>query len=99
MALLCVAVWWTITVSDSGNIIMPSQLSTLKHEALSLPEQERAELAKDLLISLDGPADAEVRKAWDVEICRRINEIESGAAELLDAGEVLLKVKQRLNMN
>ena len=78
---------------------MPSQLSTLKQEALSLPEQERAELVKDLLVSLDGPGDSEAKKAWDIEICRRINEIESGVAKLLDADDVIKKVKRRLKPN
>tara|TARA_R110002167_G_scaffold2482_1_gene12553 strand:+ start:2872 stop:3108 length:237 start_codon:yes stop_codon:yes gene_type:complete len=78
---------------------MPTELANLKTNALSLPEGERAELAKDLLMSLDGPADTDVKKAWDVEICRRINEIEAGKAKLLDADEVLANVKKRLNLN
>ena len=77
---------------------MPSQLSDLKQKALSLSERERAELAKDLLVSLDGPGDSEAKKAWDIELCRRINEIESGVAKLLEPDEVLIKVKRRLNL-
>lgn len=78
---------------------MPTNLANLKNDALSLPESERAELAKDLLVSLDGPAEPDVKEAWDIEICRRINEIACGNAKLLDAEEVLAKVKKRLNFN
>lgn len=76
---------------------MAAQLSSIKNDALSLPDGERAELAKELLISLDGAVEPDAKKAWDIEICRRINELESGQAALFDANEVLAKVKRRLN--
>ena len=76
---------------------MPAQLANVKSDALSLPENDRAELAKDLLNSLDGSIEPEVKKAWDMEICRRINELASGDAQLLDADDVLARVKQRIN--
>ena len=77
---------------------MPSELTNIKHEALSLSERDRAKLAKDLLDSLDGQEEQNVNKAWDVEICRRINEIESGEAQLLNAGDVMTDVKKGLNI-
>jgi hypothetical protein len=46
--------------------------------------------------SLDGPAEHDVAEAWDIEICRRINEIESGKAELLDVDEVLARARARI---
>ena len=51
---------------------------------MSLSLGERAELARDFIASLDGPPDADVRNEWDKEICRRINEIRSGQAILLE---------------
>ncbi len=54
------------------------ELETLRNAALILSEQERAILARDLVASLDGPADDSVAEAWDREICRRIQQIESG---------------------
>lgn len=68
------------------------------NDALALPERDRAKLAKDLLDSLDGQEEQNVNKAWDVEICRRINEIESGDAQLLEADDVMAKVKKGLNI-
>jgi putative addiction module component (TIGR02574 family) len=77
---------------------MPSELTNIKHEALSLSERDRAKLAKDLLDSLDGDEKLDVSKAWDIEICRRINEVESGDAQLLNADDVMTDVKKGLNI-
>jgi putative addiction module component (TIGR02574 family) len=43
----------------------------LYEEALELPITERAELAADLLASLDGESDEDVESAWAAEIERR----------------------------
>jgi putative addiction module component (TIGR02574 family) len=44
----------------------------LYEEALELPLTERAELAADLLASLDGEADQDLEAAWATEIERRV---------------------------
>ena len=62
-------------------------LEEVSSDALSLPESERAELAHDLMASLDGPAEPDAENAWDVEILRRLAEIDSGTAELIDRAE------------
>ena len=72
------------------------ELDALKDAAMSLSEPERAKLARDLVASLDGPAEHAAAEAWDVEICRRINEIESGKAELFDIDEVLARARARI---
>ncbi len=73
-----------------------AELDALRNAALALSETERAKLARDLLASLDGPNEADVAAAWDIEICRRINEIEAGKSQLLDMDEVLLRARARL---
>jgi len=73
------------------------QFNELRSEALALTEADRAKLASDLVASLDGPAEDDAAQAWNVEICRRINEIESGSATLLDADEVINRVKARIS--
>ncbi|WP_144820862.1 addiction module protein [Marinobacter piscensis] len=72
------------------------ELEALRNAAMMLSEQERAALAKDLVASLDGPADEGVAEAWDREIRRRIQQIDSGEAELLDAKEVLSRARDRI---
>jgi len=51
-------------------------------EALRLDDNARAELAAELLASLDGPADSDAESAWDAEIERRIAAIEAGTVQL-----------------
>ena len=61
-------------------------------DALRLREEERAELAAEVLASLDGPADPDAEAAWEAEIRRRIDAIEAGAMEF----EPWDAVKQRV---
>jgi len=51
-------------------------------DALRLTPEARAELATELLASLDGPADSDAEAAWAAEIERRVDAIESGAVAL-----------------
>ena len=76
---------------------MPSAaLQQVRDQALELTELERAELAHDLLISLDGPVDADATEAWNTEIVRRVAEIDAGTVVLIDADEVTQKIRSRL---
>ena len=61
-------------------------------DALRLDLKARAELAAELLASLDAPADADAATAWDKEIQRRVNALEAGT-EKLESWE---SVKQRI---
>ena len=74
---------------------MGTDPEALRDAALALSEAERAKLARDLIASLDGPADDDVAEAWDIELCRRINEVEAGKAQLLDAEDVLARIRAR----
>ena len=51
----------------------------LYDSALQLSDSERAELAAWLIESLDPEVDNDVDAAWDAEIKRRIDELDSGA--------------------
>ena len=51
-------------------------------DALRPDVTARAELAAELLASLDGPADPDAATAWDEEIQRRVNAIEAGTEKL-----------------
>jgi hypothetical protein len=51
-------------------------------DALRLDVEARAELAAELLASLDGPADPDAAAAWDKEIQRRVNALEAGTEKL-----------------
>ena len=61
---------------------MPKAVRDVLADALRLEPDSRAEVAAELLASLDGPADADADAAWDAEIERRIAAIESGTIRL-----------------
>ena len=69
----------------------------LLNQALSLPDGDRAALAASLLQSLDDHVDPDLDAAWDVEIKRRIAEIDNGDVELVPWESVMAKMKQRIN--
>jgi len=63
-------------------------------EALRLEPDARAELAAELLASLDGPADADAESAWAAEIDRRIEEIEKGSVRLEPWDQVKRRIEK-----
>lgn len=67
----------------------------LKAEALRLDPEARADLARELLASLDGLSEAEVEKLWIDEAIRRDEELDSGAAQAYPADEVLNRARAR----
>ena len=71
-------------------------LEKVRTEALGLSESERAELAHNLVASLDGPAESDAEKAWDAEIVRRLAEIDSGTASLIDGEEFRRRMRARM---
>jgi putative addiction module component (TIGR02574 family) len=62
---------------------MTQQASELLQKALSLSEEERAELACSLIESLDATVDKSTQAAWNREIARRIEDLDSGKAKTI----------------
>jgi putative addiction module component (TIGR02574 family) len=67
---------------------MPTLVEELSARAKTLPSRDRARLAEELLDSLQGESDTEAGAAWDLEIERRVTEIESGTVKLIPAEDV-----------
>lgn len=61
---------------------MTEATKTVLAEALRLDIDSRAELAAELLASLDGPADPDAEAVWAVEIERRVAALEAGTVKL-----------------
>ena len=74
---------------------MTTLVDELSQKALELPTEERVLLAERLLATVH-EVDPEVEAAWDVEIQRRLAEIDRGTAKLIPAGEVFAKVRSLL---
>jgi len=70
-------------------------LERIRTEVRELTEAERAELAHDLIASLDEPRESGIEDAWDREILHRISLIDSGQAKLLDREEFRQKMRAR----
>jgi putative addiction module component (TIGR02574 family) len=63
-------------------------------DALRLDLDARAEVAAELLASLDGPSDPGAEAAWAVEIERRVAAIESGTIKLEPWDDVRRRIEQ-----
>lgn len=61
---------------------------TITSEALSLPVQQRAELAAQLLASLDTLSEAEIEPLWFQEAAHRAAEMDQGLSRRVPADEV-----------
>jgi putative addiction module component (TIGR02574 family) len=51
---------------------MTGSARRLLEDVLSLPEEERLELASEIIASVDGPPDADWEAAWLAELDRRV---------------------------
>jgi putative addiction module component (TIGR02574 family) len=68
-------------------------------EALQLPPEERADVAKRLIASLDGPEDEDVEAAWLAEVERRLQDVDRGTASAEPWDVVRERLATRLRTN
>ncbi len=78
------------------NGFMTQPAFELLQKALTLSEEERAELAASLIDSLDTTVDAEAESAWNREIARRIENLDSGKAKTVPWEEVQRRISTKL---
>ncbi len=64
-------------------------------EALKLPEAERAEVAQEILASLEAP-EPDIERAWAEEIRRRSRDYDEGKVKAVDARLGLRRIRARL---
>jgi len=76
---------------------MTGEAQELLQKALSLPENERAELAGSLIASLDSALDADADAAWQEEIARRAAEVRAGKVTTTPWEEVQHKARTLLH--
>ncbi|MEE6283217.1 addiction module protein [Georgenia sunbinii] len=78
---------------------MTPKLADYIEAGKALDAEERLEAAHQLLLSVDRDADAdqdEIVAAWDEVIDRRVKEIVSGTAKLVDGGEAHTRVRAEI---
>ena len=62
---------------------------------MSLSLSERASLAHDLILSLDGPSDFDLGPEQEAEIARRVQMVREGTAKGRPATEVFRDIKAK----
>jgi putative addiction module component (TIGR02574 family) len=76
---------------------MRRHAQTVLQEALTLPEQERAEIAGALLESLEPEPEADVELAWRQEVAARVAALDAGEAETTPWEEIRERFLTRLS--
>ncbi len=69
---------------------------TIEQEAMRMTPRRRLRLAEKLMVSVDGFATREISQAWDEEIEKRVEEIQSGKAQGIPADEVMAAARNQL---
>jgi len=76
-----------------------TEFQELTSMAMSLPSENRAELAEMLIQSLEEKEDPQVRSAWLDEIRRRDEQIRAGQPVTKPAEQVLREARKQLRCN
>ena len=71
-------------------------LKQIENQALDLSEDERAQLAQKLILSLESSNDGDLDKEWLLEARRRAVEIDNGEVTPIPAEEVRRKAQALL---
>ena len=72
---------------------MTTPIEAVAAQAMKLPPSERADLADKLWLSVNSRE--EVDAAWDAEIARRIQQIDSGEVECVPWETVMAELRAR----
>jgi putative addiction module component (TIGR02574 family) len=80
--------------AEAYNQPITKPMASVLADALRLDDDARAELAAELIASLDGPPDPDAESAWDAEIERRIAAIEGGTIPLESWEQVRRRIEK-----
>jgi putative addiction module component (TIGR02574 family) len=69
----------------------------LENEVMKLGLEERAQLAKKLILSLDAPSEEENLRLWVAEAERRLKELREGRAKEIPAEEVFRRARATIS--
>jgi len=72
---------------------MTQKSQVVLEEALKLTAHERAEVAEQLIASLDDGSDADVEQAWQEEVQRRLQQVECGEVKTIPWEEVRRRLR------
>lgn len=72
---------------------MTDKTQAIVEQALKLSPTERADVAEQLLASLDEVFDSDVEKAWQEEVQQRLQQIERGEVKTIPWEEVQRRLR------
>ncbi|MDE3040079.1 MAG: addiction module protein [Nitrospirota bacterium] len=72
---------------------MTDKTQAIVEQALKLSPTERADVAEQLLASLDEALDSDVEKAWQEEVQRRLQQVERGEVNTIPWEEVQRRLR------
>ncbi|MEY2466366.1 MAG: putative addiction module component [Verrucomicrobiota bacterium] len=76
---------------------MTATLKKIANDLMTLPPEERLELA-DMLYERANPGDAKaIEQAWSEEIKRRVEDVETGRVKLIPSEKVHAEIRRKLN--
>lgn len=75
---------------------MSTDVAEIEAKIRSLSFEDKTELLRALIVELDGPADADVERAWLMEAQRRHREVRDGKVKPVSGEGVFENVRARL---
>ena len=72
---------------------MTQKSQVVLEEALKLSPNERAEVAEQLIASLEEAPDTAVEQAWQQEVQRRLQQVERGEVKIIPWEEVQRRLR------
>ena len=93
-----ILVWYIRAGGARGGQAMSMPPQHVEAEAMQMPANERARLARRLIESLEEEVEdpAEVEHAWEIEIRRRLVEFRAGRVQGIPATDVFTEARHRL---
>jgi putative addiction module component (TIGR02574 family) len=79
------------------NVLMNKDAREILQKALALSDNERAELAGNLIASLDTDLDPDADALWQAEVARRWDEVRSGRVKTISLDEVKRRARTLLH--
>lgn len=75
---------------------MSTNVAEIEAKIRSLSLEDKTELIRSLIGELDGPADADIDRAWLIEAQRRHREIAEGKVKSIPAQRIFQNLRARL---
>ena len=76
---------------------MAQDITEILKQAMALPSEARAALAGALLDSLDSDTNESAEAEWDIEIARRVQDLDSGAVRPISWAEARRQIADALH--